>query len=494
MDFLIVLLRRYIVHLLILWQVIFFFLVKNDPFFGDSISTVSRAALHIYDQHLQTIWYLPQNDPGHPTLIPYLLAVLWTLLGQHLWVGHLLTLLFSISTLLLFRRLALLFMNEYNVFIPLLWLSAYSVFLAQQALVLTHLPLCFFFLLSWYAMLKEKKILFIIASVLLMLTHLEAAFLLPALFFGDFYQHLIADKKKLFHFIKEKTLLYLIPFFIISIWLFFHQQKFGWMVIAPNYAEHREIVSLSAFFKSLLLIAWRLIDYGYIFVFVPILVVIIQKRFSLLKKKIGMIILIHSVTLIFFVNLFLSNSIAHRYFLPLAIEWILFSSIIVTQMKRWKWISISIFLALLVGNYIYYPGKNIGDATLAYRHYFSLEQKIKSDFPENTTIYSYAPTSSASIQTHLDSSSGLHLKTLYGLNMDTLRFVMQNCFNGDFSTAELKKLESWYGKSYESGGIWINIYKNPAYGEKPQHWILRQKGKIELWMEKWKRKIKKKTG
>ena len=43
-----------------------FVLTKNDPFFGDSISTISRAANHIYESDFTEISY-PQNlDPGHP--------------------------------------------------------------------------------------------------------------------------------------------------------------------------------------------------------------------------------------------------------------------------------------------------------------------------------------------------------------------------------------------------------------------------------------------
>ncbi len=82
-------------------QAIIFLLACNDPFFGDSISTVARAATHIYDSHLQTPWYLPADDPGHPTLFPYLLAVAWTIFGKKLIIGHIFTLVFAV--LLLYR-------------------------------------------------------------------------------------------------------------------------------------------------------------------------------------------------------------------------------------------------------------------------------------------------------------------------------------------------------------------------------------------------------
>src|SRR5574343_30869 len=74
-----------------------FIAVKNDPFFGDSISSTSRLANHIYDNHLLTIFYPVNADPAHPTLYSWILAGIWKIFGRTLYVAHLYSIMWMLA-------------------------------------------------------------------------------------------------------------------------------------------------------------------------------------------------------------------------------------------------------------------------------------------------------------------------------------------------------------------------------------------------------------
>jgi hypothetical protein len=469
-------------------QGLIFFLVRHDPFFGDAISTVSRASVHIYSENLSTIWYLPQHDPGHPTLIPYLLAMLWKLFGKHLWVGHFLTLLFALGVTTQVHRLALKTVHGNLAHLVLLLVLVQPTFLAQSAMVLTHLPLTFFFLWALNSLLYQPKhYAFWISSVLMVFTHLEGAFLLM----GVGLVYFILEQKRaaaLPTALQKSAILFAPAFFALFLWGGIHAQQTGWWFSSPVYAEHRSWMGLTAMLKSAVLIVWRMVDYGNITFYVIILWATL--KWQLYRHPLFSYLAGAFITCSFIFAVLMSKSIAHRYFLPIHMPALVLLLLALDQLsaKYQKLACLACALSLLAGNLLYYPGKCIGDATVAYRNYFFMAQQIKSELPAYMVLYTYPPLSNPDSVTTLHEFSQLNVQAVYGNKIQDIPVVLQSNCNCEFTSEELNELTTWKGKSYEDGAVYVNVLFNPAFYPTPLlNEPLRQKSGFEQWMEKMKK-------
>ena len=141
-----------------------------------------------------------------------------------------------------------------------------------------------------------------------------------------------------------------------------------------------------------------------------------------------------------------------------------------------------LLFSLIFGNVLYYPGKTIGDGNLAYHSYFELAEKIKNDFSDTTIFYSYAPIANPSQLMYLN-DDGLKVERINGQNLDSLPAIIQSNLNAEFSSADKQILnEKFYGKTYQKGGVYVNVFLNPKFYSKPEGWKLREPSRIENWM------------
>ncbi len=321
-----------------------------------------------------------------------------------------------------------------------------------------------------------------------MLFHLEAAFLLVALFACDL---LINPSWKIqpWRWVRSRMLAYGIPAFVLCIWAWAHYRHTGWVFSSPNYAAHRQEAGITQFSYNLAICAWRILDYGMLVLWIPLLLMI-RKAFRLQSVQ---ILLVTSFILAVFTSYWLSNSIAHRYFMPVLALAVVMTSNILYRFKyvAAKWWFSGIAVVLLAGNLLVYPGKVIGDATLAYRNYFPLMERLDQELPQGSLVYSYAPTATDVRITHLEKlPQHIRLASLYGADMDTVQYVMQSNFNADFSPEQLKQLEQWPCNSWEKGGIWLSIYLNPRFGPAPAYWKPRNKSSAEDWITRLKQQLR----
>ncbi|MEK7253678.1 MAG: hypothetical protein AAB316_02970, partial [Bacteroidota bacterium] len=64
------------------------YLVRNHPFFWDTIQLASKHAHFFYDTDFQSL-ILPENiDSGHPPAFGMYLALVWKIFGKTLTVSH----------------------------------------------------------------------------------------------------------------------------------------------------------------------------------------------------------------------------------------------------------------------------------------------------------------------------------------------------------------------------------------------------------------------
>ncbi len=475
--------NKYIYYLIALACSIFFLVVKNDPFHGDAVTSTAKVALNIYDNNLQTIWYPPLADPGHPTLFPYLLAVCWTIFGKSLWVAHALIILIGFCTILVLRKIALLFTTETKANTAVLLSCMYSVFVAQQALLL-NTPLFFLWvLLCLYSLITKRTVLFIVSSVLMEITHLQANFFLLA--FGFIYAYQCYETKQNFGtFVKNGLMLFLPASITLALWLWAHQMHFGWAFLSPNYTEHNNIKGAGQFIQSVFLIIWRLVDNGMLIPYMLFIYVWAKKQ---INKKLfiytAIILLVNSICM----AVFLYNTIGHRYFL---ISQFMVLLLVIAGLPKIKWPFITMMASLLIGNYMYYPGKVIADSNLQYRSFFAIEKRIMHDFGDSL-FYSYAPISTGGDIRYLDKQKGLNIQPLNDLNMDALPMLLQSNVNAEFTKPQRDSLyKNWHGHTYEQGAIYVNVFLNPAYNKKPAWFHLREPSWFEMQLQSLKYKIR----
>jgi len=455
----------FIVAVSVALPLLYFLISHNDPIHGDGISTVARASLHIYEKGAECFFYPVKQDPGHPTLYPYVLAGLWRLWGSpNLVLCHLWNILFGIGVLLQVKRLC----SPNNSLLTVFLVGISPLFVSQTMMVLTHLALTFFFLGCWEAYHRKKHLSSGIWASLMVLTHLEGVFLLTGLAIVVLTDWLIENKRFTYHFFKNVFLIFTLPSLCFSIWLIAHYRHTGWWVSAPEYAAHRSLATASQFAYNFALIAWRLSDYGYGIFYIGFGWVLWNKRLRIFAFLRGnaelrrLLILTFTLALLFAV--FLSGSIAHRYFLPIQVLAITYFGEQVVNLMNRKGIVLTLIVpivAMTVGNFFYYPFKCIGDANIVYRNFFSLEKEIKSRYP-NIVWGTYAPLSNPSVHRYLDAHTGLKTYRLYEARFDTCKYILSSNLTCEFTATQKDSLRLYWKKldSLEKGGIRVDLWEH----------------------------------
>jgi hypothetical protein len=443
---------------------LYFLLCRNDPIHGDGISTVARASFHMYEMGWDHFFYPVKQDPGHPTLYPYLLAGLWRLWGgPNLVLAHFWNVLFGIGVLLQIKRLC----RTNNSFVTVILVGISPLFVAQSMMVLTHLALTFFFLGCWEAFRRKKYLQTGIWASLMVLTHLEGVFLLMALAWVYLTDWLTENKRISYLFFKNGILIFALPSLCLGVWLIAHYIHTGWWVSAPEYAAHRSLASFGGLVYNFALIAWRLVDYGYGIFYIGFIGILWNKRGQVVhylrndseSRRLLILILILSLL----IAVFLSGSIAHRYFLPVQLLVIVYFGEKVVRLSHRKGIILTLIvpmIALGIGNFFYYPFKCIGDANIVYRNYFALEKEIHARYP-NIAWGTYAPLSNPSIHRYLDAHTGLKTYRLYEARFDTCKHILSSNLTCEFTASQKDSLIRYWNRLdiLERGGIRVELWQ-----------------------------------
>lgn len=462
----------------VLLQAALWWVVKDDPFFGDAIASTSKAALAIYDSGFHTLFYPEAIDPGHPTLFPVVMALCWKIAGLHLWVSHLLSSCCALLLLWSLRKCCLLFVSLPVANIILLLSCCFSTYLSMSAMMLNTTLLMALCLLAIHALVSQQKWVFIGVTSIMMLTHLQAAYFLTALVVADCWIGVGINNQTFIQWIRASWLKYLFPAGVFLAWLVLHYLHTGWVLHSPNYSDAQSLKGPVTFLKGLALISWRLVDYGMLPVYCVTAVALWRNKTDRkLKIVFGVMLMVTSLIM----AITLEHTIGHRYFLVFQLLCI---SIAVGYLAQFppKYFAAGVgllLMSLVAGNFLYYPGKTLGDATLAYRNYFKIEQHIREEASKGDSIFSYAPIANPSRSRYL-TEEGLLLLRITSDSLNTYPVILQSNVNAEFTTEQRKYLETnWYGKSYEEGAVYVNIFLNPSSYQKPEGWTLREPSWLE---------------
>ncbi|MFT5480728.1 MAG: hypothetical protein ACI9UJ_000241 [bacterium] len=459
----------------------------NDPFFGDSIATISRAGNHIFESDFSSIEYPNNLDPGHPLTFSIVHAALWKLFGKHVWVSHLLNSSLGFFIVVIFVKWGRKLGYGNELYLGGAMLVITPLFVSQVANPNLHLPLTLFTLGFVYSLQYGKVWHQVLFATAMLFTHLQGLYYLTPIWLWWFCK---STERPVLNRIQYGLKVMVIPMILFFAWMMYHHAVTGWYLSSPNYSGHRGFPGIKRFIVNLILADWRIVDFGQIALWILPIYALFKKRLSINLSK--------PFTL--FLILFLFNAIAigfttktgptHRYLLP-CLPFLIMGN--VAMLKEYKFrVFAGLFVLLFSGHFWFYPGKVIGDATLAYRSVFPLLDQAKAEF-NDVPFYSYAPLSNPSIVTALDSNLEDY-KALYDVPINGASHVIYTNINGDFGADELKILHSWPSKTYEKGYVYLEVYSNPVLVDKPIVGPKRQPSAFEYWFVRLKNTVKGKDG
>ena len=378
--------------------------------FWDNVLFASKMGNELYANSVFN-WTMPDSfDPGHPPFLGFLLAIFWKILGHKLWVSHLLMLPFVIGFFFQLYEFILYFVKEQRVaFFALLLVIADPTVATTLVLVDPEVIILFFFFLAVNGILKQKKYLKFIGLFFLSIITFRSMMLFAGIFIFDIVNNLFIHRQKLKSFFNLKFLLFYLlaslPAFVFITWRLATK---GWLQTHPDspWAGLWQIASLEIFLKNCVVLIWKYLDFGRVFIFLFLLISLLRfgkKIVKSTKNKQLLAISICAVIFIISISLFATNTFGHRYFTVAYIGFILFSFLLIAEFyTSKKIIYFFLFVGLLSGNLWIYPKKIAQgwDATLAHVPYHSLRleaidylnkeaikiEEVASFFPNYTTL------------------------------------------------------------------------------------------------------------
>jgi hypothetical protein len=462
----------------------FFLFTVNYPFFWDTIQLASKHAHYFYESGFNSIILPNEIDSGHIPSLGIYIALSWKIFGKSLLVSHLAMLPVVLGiiyqAILLVRRL---FSEQWHHY-ALIILLADGTLMAQCTLVSPDVLLVFFFLMAINNLIAGRKLLYAISLAGLTLASMRGMMCVAALFLAqvafNFSKRSSIDESassgKSMHDLRTLLKMYLPAFLLASCFLSWHYYRTGWI------GYHKEMpwyplferVGFTGALYNILILGWRLIDFGKLFIWISAIAGIwyyFRKRPSLPASFLRLIIILACIIVTLSPAIILYKNLSgHRYLMPvyilfsLAVTFLIFE---LTSNRKWKKVLFVFMLAgLLTGNFWIYPD-NIAkgwDSTLAYLPYFPLREKMmqfmereRIAIDETGTLF---PNTGPLENIDLSGSGASFAE----LDLKSNRYVFySNVYNG-FSDNELSELKNKWTvvQSYRFMMVKVILYESPV--------------------------------
>lgn len=362
-------------------SILIFIVSKNFGFFDDDILFGSKMGNHLYNSSIFN-WNIPVTfDPGHPPFLAFILALFWKIFGHHLWVSHLAMLPFTILFFIQLQKFIAFFIkdNVQQFFAFILILSDPTVATCLSLVNMEVITIAFFFLALNGILSINKKIKFIGLFFLSIVS-----FRSMLLFAGLCLFEIIYQKSKGIKLKKIINLQFVKFYFLASlpaiIYVLWRISTKGWLQTHSNspWQSLWEIADANYFFRNCIVLIWRYLDFGRVFIMAFIFISLIKFRKNIFKSHQNKTMLYLSISSVIFITITIigvTNTVGIRYFIVSYIAFNLLAFLILLKFYKHKKIIFSIlFLGLVFGNLWIYP-KPISTAfraTLAHVPYHSL--------------------------------------------------------------------------------------------------------------------------
>ncbi|MEY4934316.1 MAG: hypothetical protein RIS64_675 [Bacteroidota bacterium] len=460
----------------VLQTILTFFVCKN-AFFWDTVQLAAWHADFYYEHHFNQFWLPDVMDSGHPPIFGIYIALIWNLLGKSLVVSHfaMLPFLFGIAYQLYRLGEAIMPNNFKTVLLPLAIVN--PVLVAQSSLVSPDVVLVFCFLTSINALFRNDYKWLIIGTLGLAMTSMRGMMCVLLIFLFDMLRQ---NDFSISHILK-KILPYCVSGLFGILFLGGHYLQKGWIgyFAASSWAESFEKVSLLGLCKNIVVISWRLVDFGHLWCWLSIWLIIflnkrnqnhnnpIQQNVLAIQQHL-VLLLILSILILTPTALIYNNLSAHRYFLPI---YLILNIVSIHAILHQSWFSKKTYFVLMIGlmtgHFWVYPQPIATgwDATLAHLPYYSMRQKILQ-YVENQHINTKMVGSSfPNVQAFrfIDLKRVPQDSAFAAKNFDTNQYIFySNVFN-DFSETEiniLKRNTQWKPlKILKKGQVEVILYE-----------------------------------
>ena len=461
--------REYLLFAIVAFVIVW--LNRNHFFFWDTVQLTSMHAHWFYEQDFSS-FFLPQKyDSGHPPFWGLYHAFLWKIFGKSLITSHLAMWPFLFGSLLFAGKIgALLVKNKYAPLFFGLFLLADPVFLTQSTLVSPDIALICFFLMVLYGVLKKPATHInwpiIIGAIGLSMISLRGMMTLAGL--GLFVMLDMGFRQGL------RKMISFIPGILVGIGFLvihsFHTKWIGYHAESP-WADSFRLVDLKGFARNLIILVWRLLDVGRIFIWILLGFIWYRSKGLWAKEFQGRWFKAFFALSVFLLPTFLlyTGLNGMRYLMPiLMIVNLLFVQAIFLLRKqgyhRWLLVFLLAFFAFAMGNTWKYPQEiSVSwDTTLLHQPYFSLRKKMLT-FIEQEHI------PITKIATAFPNTAPLEIIDLNGINermvaiSDTsARYIfVSNIFNDMKNDFNIFDDQMELVKQFQDGVVWVKLYRIP---------------------------------
>jgi hypothetical protein len=458
-------------------QTILTFVVCKNAFFWDTVQLAAWHADFYYEHHFNQFWLPDVMDSGHPPIFGIYIALIWKILGKSLIASHCAMLPFLFGIAYQFYRLGQAIMQEgfQTALLPLAVVN--PVLLAQSSLVSPDVVLVFCFLTSINALFRKDYKWLIIGTLGLAMTSMRGMMCVCLIFLFD----VLRQNDYSIPNILKKILPYSVSGLFGILFLGGHYLAKGWIGYFPgsSWAASFEKVSLFGFCKNLVVISWRLVDFGHLWCWLLLWwIVFFKKRnpiqndppfqnaFAVQQHLIFLLIL--AILVLTPTALIYNNLSAHRYFLPI---YLILNIVTIHAVLNQPWFPKKVYLvlmfSLITGHFWVYPQPIATgwDATLAHLPYYSMRQEILQYLDNQKINTKNVGSGFPNVQAFrlIDLKNVPQDSAFAAKNFDTNQYIFYSNIFNEFSETEIHILKHHLGwkplKILKKGQIEVILYE-----------------------------------
>lgn len=440
-----------------LFYAILILLVQNNSFFWDKDIIYSILANGILDKGASFI-FENQVDMGYFPGLAYLLTVSWKIFGVTLPAMHWLMLPVSIGLAYEVFRFVKHFIPTKTAYLILIFVLIDPAILSQSVMYSTDLFQVYLFFAGLNAVLHNRRWLLSIALVCLVLVHGRGAITVATIYFSELIYRFIDGKlkEKWFRKIVQMSWAYLPSVLVVLIYLTVHYLKVGWIGYHDDspWAGCFEVVDSHGILRNVIIVIWRILDFGRFIIFPLLLIGIYQllKKKEKLADNTSLKILVPG--LIFFAfslpsMLIYRNLVAQRYmliFFALIIiyyGYIVYSRIELSTKLKTLFATITV-IVLVSGNFWVYPDHIAQDwsSTLGHLPFYKQRKEMLQFISENNIpcdeIGSITPNLRNMSILYLDDNDCLFNRK----DLTTDKYIYYSNIINDFTDEEIAELKT----------------------------------------------------
>ncbi|MGB1243636.1 MAG: hypothetical protein ACPG49_13995, partial [Chitinophagales bacterium] len=241
------------------------------PFFWDNVYLVSKMAHYYYENSFPSVVLPLELDSGHPPFYAMYVAAMWSCFGKTLAVSHWAVFPFLVGLGIAYYHLARYLLPSKAVPFAMILLLIEPTLLAQSVLGGVDIALVCLYLVALNGTFYRKHGMLAIALCLMSAFSLRGIIAVGLLGLTEFvirFQESRITGERFFY--RIYSVIYkIIPAYLPSIgfvliWLIYHYQINSFLASNPDspWAADYGFVDFKAWIKNLVIIDWRLLDFG----------------------------------------------------------------------------------------------------------------------------------------------------------------------------------------------------------------------------------------